>query len=130
MECSVATSVSSAVRPDPPPTPQTHTPRQDGDEPSFLWNSDILLPASVELHMCIKEANDRSCGGVPAVDPGSDQTLTLDVPHDLHQTRVALVYVLVQVELELHWKRAEQSESSREWCPVTAVGDDDDAFPW
>lgn len=71
----------------------------------------LSLPAGVELDVRVKEAHDGSRGGVPAVDPGSDQALALAVPHDLHQARVALVDVLVQVELELHWKRTHGRES-------------------
>lgn len=72
---------------------------------------ELSLPASVELDVRVKEAHDGSRGGVPAVDPGSDQALALAVPHDLNQARVALVHVLVQVELELHWKRTHGRES-------------------
>lgn len=70
-----------------------------------MTERELYSPAGVELHVRVKEAHDGSRGGVPAVDPGPDQALTLAVPHDLHQTRVALVHVLVQVELELHWKK-------------------------
>lgn len=63
---------------------------------------DLSLPASVELNMSIEEADNRRRGCVPAVDSGSDQTLPLVVPHDLHQARVAFVHILVQVEFQLH----------------------------
>lgn len=63
---------------------------------------DLFLPAGVELHVGIKEADDGRRGGVPAVYPGSDQTLPFAVPHDLHQAGVAFVHVLVQVEFQLH----------------------------
>lgn len=76
-----------------------------------MTERELYLPASVELDVRVKEAHDGSRGGVPAVDPGSDQTLALAVPHDLHQARVALVHVLVQVELELHWKGTHGGES-------------------
>ena len=71
---------------------------------SFVFQFDLFvcLPASVELDVGIEEADDGTGGGVPPVDPGSDQTLSLAVPDDLHQARVALVHVLVEVELELH----------------------------
>lgn len=62
--------------------------------------------------MSVKEADDRSRGRVPAVDTRSDQALPLAVPHDLHQARVAFVHILVQVEFQLHWKRADQKEST------------------
>lgn len=60
---------------------------------------DLFLPARVELHMSIKEADNRRRGRVPAVYSGSDEALPLAVPHDLYQARVALVHILVQVEL-------------------------------
>lgn len=69
---------------------------------------DLFLPSRVELDVSIKEAHDGRRGGVPAVYPGSDQALPLAVPHDLHQARVALADVLVQVELQFHWKRPEK----------------------
>ena len=62
----------------------------------------VCLPASVELDVGIEEADDGTSGGIPPVDPSSDQTLSLAVSDDLHQARVALVHVLVKVELELH----------------------------
>lgn len=67
-----------------------------------MSNTTFYLPAGVELHVRVKEAHDGRRGGVPAVDAGPDQALPLAVPHDLHQARVALVDVLVQVELQLH----------------------------
>ncbi len=78
---------------------------------------DLFLPASVELDVGIKETDDSSCGGVPAVYSGSDQALPLAVPHDLYQARVAFVYILVQVEFQLHWKRADKRDSSLSWHP-------------
>lgn len=78
---------------------------------------DLFLPASVELDVGIKEADDGRRGRVPAVYSGSDQALPLAVPHDLHQARVALVHVLVQVEFQLHWKRADEREYSFNWRP-------------
>lgn len=68
----------------------------------------FYLPAGVELDVRVKEAHDGRRGRVPAVDSGSDQALPLAVPHNLHQARVALVDVLVQVEFQLHWKRADR----------------------
>lgn len=62
-------------------------------------------PSSVELHMCVEEAHDWRSGGVPSLDPGADQALALRVSHDLHQARVALVNILVQIELQLHWRK-------------------------
>ena len=63
---------------------------------------DLFLPAGVELDVGIKESDDRSRGGVPAVNPGSNQTFPFAVPHDLHQARVAFVHILIQVEFQLH----------------------------
>lgn len=68
---------------------------------------DLFLPAGVELNVRVKEAHDRRRGRVPAVYSGSDQALPLAVPHDLHQARVTLVDILVQVEFQFHWKRAD-----------------------
>lgn len=63
-----------------------------------------FLPCGVELYMGIKEAYDRGCRSVPAVYPGSDQALPLTVADDLYQAWVTLVHILVQIELQLHWK--------------------------
>jgi len=54
----------------------------------------------------IKESDNRSCGCVPAVYSGSDQAFPPAVPHNLYQARVAFVHILVQVEFQLHWKKA------------------------
>lgn len=79
-----------------------------------LWpcrvKHDLFLPACVELDVGIKEAHDRSRGRVPAVYSGSDEALPLAVPHNLYQAWVALVHILVQVEFQLHWKRADYRE--------------------
>lgn len=61
-----------------------------------------FLPARVELDVSVKEAHDGRRGGVPAVYSGSDQTLPLAVPHNLHQARVALVDILIQVKFQFH----------------------------
>lgn len=68
----------------------------------LVLNMTFYSPASVKLHMGIKETDNRSRGGVPAVYSGSDQALPLAVPHNLHQAWVAFVYILVQVEFQLH----------------------------
>lgn len=67
-----------------------------------MSNMSFFLPAGVELDVRVKEAHNRRRGRVPAVYSGSDQALPLAVPHDLHQARVALVDVLVQVEFQFH----------------------------
>lgn len=72
---------------------------------------DLFLPACVELNVGIKEAYDRSRGGVPAMYSGSDEALALAVPHNLYQAWVAFVHILVQVEFQLHWKRADYRKS-------------------
>lgn len=61
-----------------------------------------FLPARVELDVSVKEAHDGRRGGVPAVYSGSDQALPLAVPHNLHQARVALVDILIQVKFQFH----------------------------
>lgn len=59
-------------------------------------------PANVELHVGIEEADHRRGCCFPALDPGSDQPLPFVVAHDLHQARVPLMDVLVQVKLQLN----------------------------
>ena len=65
----------------------------------------FLLPDSVELDVCIKEAHHGGSGRVPAVYPRSNQTLSLAVPHNLHQAWVTLVHILVQIKLQLHCRQ-------------------------
>lgn len=60
------------------------------------------LPASVELHVGIEEANNGSRGHLPALKPGTDQTFPTAVAHNLHEAWIPFVNVLVQVELEFH----------------------------
>lgn len=60
------------------------------------------LPASVELHVGIKEANNGSCGHLPSLQSGTDQTFPAAVAYDLHKAWVPFVNILVQVELEFH----------------------------
>lgn len=83
---------------------------------------DLFLPARVELDVGIKEADDRSRGRVPAVYPGSDQALPLAVPHNLYQAWVAFVHILVQVEFQLHWKKADWRVRSFNSHPNDSVG--------
>lgn len=94
-------------------------------------NTTFYSPAGVELHVRVKEAHDGRRGGVPAVDAGPDQALPLAVPHDLHQARVALVDVLVQVEFQLHWKRADQQLFKWErWAAGGQAGNLPLAWKW
>lgn len=86
-----------------------------------MSNVTFSLPAGVELDVRVEEAHHRRRGRVPAVDSGSDQALPLAVPHDLHQTWVTLVDVLVQVEFQFHCKRADHKRALETTVSVRAV---------
>lgn len=80
---------------------------ESGSPGAACIKHDLLLPANVELDVGIKEANNRSRGRVPTMYSGSDQTLSFAVPHYLDQARVTFVHILIQVEFQLHCKRAD-----------------------
>lgn len=61
----------------------------------------IHSPGWCELHMGVKKSCHLGGGDLPAFDPGPDQPLSLLVPDDLHQARVALVHVLLQRPFQL-----------------------------
>lgn len=69
---------------------------------SSTWPQAPALPACAELHMGIKEADNRCRGDLPTLQPRPDQAFPPAVADDLHQARVSLADVLVQVELEFH----------------------------
>lgn len=58
-------------------------------------------PGRRELHVGVEEARHLGGGHLPALDPGSDESLPLLVPDDLHQAGVALVHVLLQRPFQL-----------------------------
>lgn len=58
-------------------------------------------PGRRELHVGVEESRHLSGRNLPALDSGSDQSLPLLVPDDLHQAGVALVHVLLQWPLQL-----------------------------
>lgn len=51
--------------------------------------------------MGIKKSCHLSSGNLPALNPGSDQSLSLLVPDDLHQAGVPLVHILLQWAFQL-----------------------------
>ena len=58
-------------------------------------------PGWGELHMGVKESRHLGSGHLPALNPGSDQSLPLLVPDNLHQAGVAFVHVLLQWSFQL-----------------------------
>lgn len=80
-------------------------PKSKKDKEEIAYEDEAqFLPGSVELYMGIKETYNRGGCSIPTVYPGSDQAFPLTVADDLHQTWVTLVHILVQIELQLHWK--------------------------
>lgn len=68
------------------------------------WNCFLKLtgsPERRELDVGVEESRHLSGRNLPALDSGSDQSLPLLVPDDLHQAGVALVHVLLQWPLQL-----------------------------
>lgn len=54
-----------------------------------------------ELHMGVKKSRHLGGGRLPALNSGSDKSLSLLVPNDLHQAGVALVDIVLQWSFQL-----------------------------
>lgn len=67
----------------------------------------VHSPASVELHVRVKQGHDGGGGGSPAADSGPDQPFLLVVTDHLDEARavltVGLVHEGLQVLLQLRW---------------------------
>lgn len=62
------------------------------------------LPANVEFHVSIKKPNNRRGCSFPALDSGSNQSLSFVIAHYFHQTWVSFIDILVQVKFELNYR--------------------------
>lgn len=69
----------------------------------------IHSPSRVELHMRIKQSDDRGGGRSPAADSGPDQSLLLVVADHLDEAwavpGVGFIHEALQVLFQLHWTR-------------------------
>lgn len=70
---------------------------------SSSWNPHLHSPGGCELNVGIEETRHLATGCLPALDAGTDQSLSLLVPHDFHHTWVTLVYIILQRPFQLFW---------------------------